>query len=175
MRDATLSRRGLVKAGLAAAAAFSLSRHARARAAPAEIKLPENIPVDRFDFEAKGIEGWTTVDGQWAVEDMAGAPSGKKVLVQRATKNEFNIIVAPPGSVSGRRRIPSQPLMTSRSVALLLGADEARHQRAEQKRGRNVISDVRTGRSVRSWVRYAVAPTAAPSRCSRERRWRWRS
>src|SRR5256712_5657342 len=97
MRDATLSRRGLVKAGLAAAAAFSLSRHARARAAPAEIKLPENIPVDRFDFETKGIEGWTTVDGQWAVEDMAGAPSGEKVLVQRATKNEFNVIVAPPG------------------------------------------------------------------------------
>src|SRR2546425_2932913 len=100
MRDATLSRRGLVKAGLAAAAAFSLSRHARARAAPAEIKLPENIPVDRFDFETKGIEGWTTVDGQWAVEDMAGAPSGEKVLVQRATKNEFNVIVAPPGPFS---------------------------------------------------------------------------
>src|SRR5437879_7769222 len=74
-----------------------MSRHARARAAPAEIKLPENIPVDRFDFEAKGIEGWTTVDGQWAVEEMAGAPSGKKVLVQRATKNTFNVIVAPPG------------------------------------------------------------------------------
>src|SRR5207245_5117441 len=70
MQEATLSRRGLVKVGLAAAAAFSLSRHARARAAPAEIKLPENIPVDRFDFETKGIEGWTTVDGQWAVEDM---------------------------------------------------------------------------------------------------------
>ena len=81
MQDAKGSRRGLVKAGLAVTAAFSLSRHARARAAPAEIKLPENIPVDRFDFETKGIEGWTTVDGQWAVEDMAGAPSGKKVLV----------------------------------------------------------------------------------------------
>jgi hypothetical protein len=37
------------------------------------------------------------VDGQWAVEEMAGAPSGKKVLVQRATKNAFNVIVAPPG------------------------------------------------------------------------------
>ena len=97
MQDATGSRRGLVKAGLAAAAAFSLSRHARARAAPAEIKLPENIPVERFDFETNGIEGWTTVDGQWAVEDMAGAPSGKKVLVQRATKNELHVIVAPPG------------------------------------------------------------------------------
>jgi hypothetical protein len=28
---------------------------------------------------------------------MAGAPSGKKVLVQRATQNTFNVIVAPPG------------------------------------------------------------------------------
>jgi hypothetical protein len=28
---------------------------------------------------------------------MAGAPSGKKVLVQRAINNEFNVIVAPPG------------------------------------------------------------------------------
>src|SRR2546425_10987329 len=100
MQEVTPSRRGLVKVGLAAAAAFSLSRHARARAAPAEIKLPENIPVDRIDFETKGIEGWTTVDGQWAVEEMAGAPSGKKVLVQRATRNEFNVIVAPPGPYS---------------------------------------------------------------------------
>jgi hypothetical protein len=66
-------------------------------AAAEELKVPDNVPVDKFDFEAKGIEGWTTMDGQWAVEDMAGAPSGKKVLVQRATRNEFNVIVAPPG------------------------------------------------------------------------------
>jgi hypothetical protein len=35
--------------------------------------------------------------GQWTVEDMEGAPSGKSVLVQRATRNEFDVIVAPPG------------------------------------------------------------------------------
>src|SRR5437899_5603805 len=62
-----------------------------------EVKLPTELPVERFDFETKGIEGWTTVEGQWAVEEMAGAPSGKNVLVQRATTNEFNVIVAPPG------------------------------------------------------------------------------
>ena len=28
---------------------------------------------------------------------MAGVPSGKRVLVQRAVKNAFNLIVAPPG------------------------------------------------------------------------------
>src|SRR5216117_2002222 len=62
-----------------------------------EVKLSTDLPVERFDFETKGIEGWTTVEGQWAVEEMAGAPSGKKVLVQRATTNEFNVIVAPSG------------------------------------------------------------------------------
>lgn len=66
-------------------------------AAPGEVRLPDNVPVDRFDFETPGIEGWTTVSGRWMVEDTAGAPSGKKVLVQRATRNEFNVIVAPSG------------------------------------------------------------------------------
>src|SRR5436853_7731111 len=97
MHRVSMSRRGLFRVALAALGAYGVSRPARARTAPMEIKLPENIPVDRIDFETKGIEGWTTVDGQWAVEEMAGAPSGKKVLVQRATKNEFNVIVAPPG------------------------------------------------------------------------------
>jgi hypothetical protein len=31
---------------------------------------------------------------------MAGAPSARQVLMQRATKNEFNVIVAPPGPYS---------------------------------------------------------------------------
>lgn len=59
--------------------------------------MPANASVESFDFETKGIEGWTTVDGQWTVEDMPGAPSGKKVLVQRATQNQYNVILAPPG------------------------------------------------------------------------------
>ena len=67
----------------------------RAQAAPVELKLPDGVPQTVFDFETTGIEGWTTVAGQWAVEDMAGAPSGQRVLVQRATTNEFNVIVAP--------------------------------------------------------------------------------
>ena len=58
------------------------------------------MPAETFDFETKGVEGWNVVDGQWAVEEMAGAPSGKRVLVQRATKNQFNVIVAPPGPYS---------------------------------------------------------------------------
>jgi Domain of Unknown Function (DUF1080) len=91
-----VTRRGVFKTTLAA---LVMARWPRVPAASAaeELKVPDNVPTDTFDFEAKGIEGWTTVAGQWAVEDMAGAPSGKKVLVQRATKNEFNVIVATPG------------------------------------------------------------------------------
>lgn len=91
-----LTRRGVFKTTLAALAVARWPRFPAASAAE-ELKVPDNVPTDKFDFEAKGLEGWTTVDGQWVVEDMAGAPSGKKVLVQRATKNEFNVIVAPPG------------------------------------------------------------------------------
>ena len=97
MHHVNTSRRGLLRAALAALGAYGVSRPVRARTAPMELKLPENIPADRVDFETKGMEGWTTVDGQWVVEDMPGAPVGKRVLVQRATKNQFNVIVAPAG------------------------------------------------------------------------------
>jgi hypothetical protein len=49
----------------------------------------------RFDF-AKPLEGWEIVTGKWALEDMADARGGR-ALVQRATGNEFNVIVAPGG------------------------------------------------------------------------------
>ena len=66
----------------------------------AELKLPASARVERFDFEQKGLEGWKTVDGQWTLEEMPGAPSGKRVLVQRAARNDFNVIVAPGGPYS---------------------------------------------------------------------------
>jgi Domain of Unknown Function (DUF1080) len=90
-----LPRRRFFTAALAAVAAVGASRRRRALAAPTEIKVPDDVPTTAFDFETTGIEGWSTVAGRWAVEDMAGAPSGKRVLVQRATTNEFNVIVAP--------------------------------------------------------------------------------
>ena len=100
MHDPGMPRRSLLKRALTILAACGITGRARASAAPAEIKVPDDLPTERFDFETKGIEGWTRVDGQWVVEKMAGAPSGKKVLVQRATRNEFNVIVAPPGPFS---------------------------------------------------------------------------
>ena len=92
-----MSRRRWLGTTLATLGVLGLGRRHEALAAPPELKLPENLPVETFDFESKGIDGWTAVDGHWAVEEMAGAPSGQRVLVQRATKNEFNVIVTPTG------------------------------------------------------------------------------
>ena len=92
-----ITRRGIfrfITGALALGARWSWRREARAAE---ELKVLNNVPAETFDFETKGVEGWTVVDGQWAVEEMAGAPSGKKVLVQRATKNQFNVIVGPSG------------------------------------------------------------------------------
>src|SRR4029453_17225947 len=63
----------------------------------AELNVPDDAAVERFDFEPGNLEGWTTVDGQWAVEEMPGAPSGQRVLVQRAVKNAFDVLVTPGG------------------------------------------------------------------------------
>ncbi len=62
-----------------------------------ELSLLQGALTERFNFEQKGLEGWRSIDGQWAVEEMIGAPSGKRVLVQRAVQNSFNVIVAPGG------------------------------------------------------------------------------
>ena len=93
-----MSRRQIITFALATVAA-SLSSRRRAEAyAPRELTVPATAPSESFDFETSGIGGWTTVSGQWSVEDMRGAPSGKRVLVQRATGNEFNVIVIPTGA-----------------------------------------------------------------------------
>jgi hypothetical protein len=46
---------------------------------------------------SKPLNGWDTVSGRWATEEVAGAAQGGRALVQRATDNEFNVIVAPGG------------------------------------------------------------------------------
>ena len=92
-----MSRRGLFKIALTGFGAYGLGSSPSARAAPPEIKMPAGVTEQKFDFERKGIEGWTQVGGQWGVEEFPGAPVGRKALLQRATKNEFNVIVAPAG------------------------------------------------------------------------------
>lgn len=92
-----VTRRAIFTTALAAVGAHGLARNVTAQPAPADLRLPQDVAETRFDFETTGIEGWTVVDGQWVVEAMAGAPSGRRVLVQRATRNAFNVIVAPAG------------------------------------------------------------------------------
>jgi hypothetical protein len=79
-----LTRRLLITAATIGASMSIGNRFARAQA-----------PAVRFDF-GKPLDGWTTVSGKWALEDIAGA-SRSRALVQRATDNEFNVIVAPGG------------------------------------------------------------------------------
>ena len=69
----------------------------RTAATAAPLTLPEGTAVERFDFEQRGVDDWTVVTGQWAVEAMDDAPSGRRVLVQRAVANPFNVLVAPGG------------------------------------------------------------------------------
>ena len=90
-----MTRRSWLNATFAALAAAGTGRFARAEGTGTELALPNDAPRTVFDFESNGIDGWTTVAGRWTVEEMAGAPSGARVLVQRETNNEFNVIVAP--------------------------------------------------------------------------------
>lgn len=53
-------------------------------------------PEQRFDFSGP-LEGWETASGHWAIEDVPGAGADGRALVQRATDNPFNVIVAPGG------------------------------------------------------------------------------
>jgi hypothetical protein len=86
----------MFKTTVAAIAGLGLTRPASVPARAA-LELLGDVVATSFDFEVTGVDGWTPSDGQWTVEEMPGAPSGKKVLVQRATRNAFNVIVAPPG------------------------------------------------------------------------------
>jgi hypothetical protein len=93
-----MSRRAVFKTTVAAIAGLGLTRPASVPGrAATPLELPGDAVMTTFDFEATGVDGWTVIDGQWTVEEMPGAPSGKKVLVQRATRKPFDVIVAPPG------------------------------------------------------------------------------
>ena len=99
MEASCMSRRGVLGLTVGALGAFWSAPRPAASAVP-EIKLPAEIAEQKPDFETKGLEGWTTVNGRWLVEEMPGVPVGTKAIVQRATSNEFNVIVAPPGPLT---------------------------------------------------------------------------
>jgi hypothetical protein len=92
-----MTRRSVLRRALATLSVLGLARRPRRAFAAVEVKVLDSIPEVSVDFATQNLASWTTLTGQWAVEDMAGAPGGKKVLVQRATRNEFNVIVSPAG------------------------------------------------------------------------------
>jgi hypothetical protein len=85
-----LARTGLTRRHLITSAAIGASMSIAERFARAQ------TPATRFDF-SEPLDGWTTVSGKWAIEDVAGASQGGRALVQRATGNDFNVIIAPGG------------------------------------------------------------------------------
>jgi Domain of Unknown Function (DUF1080) len=80
------SRRHLITAATALGASLAIGER-RSWAAGSEV---------RFDF-TRPFEGWETVTGKWGIEDVPGASHEGRALVQRATNNSFNVIVAPGG------------------------------------------------------------------------------
>ena len=102
-------RRRWLQAALAAVGAAALGRPSSLQAAAApDLALPADAPTRAYDFDGSGIDGWTVVTGQWAVEDLPGGR--KKGLVQRATQNEFNVIVAPDVLADADVSVSFQPL-----------------------------------------------------------------
>src|SRR5215831_1941189 len=84
-------------------AVFALNANRRAHTAETggyQLKLPDDARVERFNFAQKGIENWKIIDGKWTVEQPAGAPSEKRVLMLRPQGSAYNVIVAPGGPYS---------------------------------------------------------------------------
>jgi hypothetical protein len=64
---------------------------------PAGIRSAQSAGQERvFDF-TQPLDGWETIAGNWAVENVPGASQSERALVQRATSNEYNVILAPGG------------------------------------------------------------------------------
>ncbi len=100
---------------VATLAVIGCTEDTRVSASAPELSLPDTAPTVQYDFEGRGVDGWAVVEGAGTVEETAGAPRGTRALVQRATRNEFDVIVTPAGpftdaDVSVRFRPISGPI-----------------------------------------------------------------
>ena len=82
---------------------IKLSRHqfiaitALGASVRAGIRSAQSAGQERvFDF-TQPLDGWETIAGNWTVENIPGASQSERALVQRATGNEYNVILAPGG------------------------------------------------------------------------------
>lgn len=64
----------------------------------AELTIPEGTPVTSFDFEQEDLGKWKVLEGQWAVEELPDAPTGKRALIHRADRNAVSVIITPAGA-----------------------------------------------------------------------------
>src|SRR5262245_37241764 len=81
-----ISRRKLLIGGATAGAAIATGG-----------SLPSSATAQEGLDLSTPLDGWETVTGRWVTEEVAGAARAGRALVQRATDNEFNVIVAPGG------------------------------------------------------------------------------
>jgi len=92
-----VSRRRALGAGLGFVASAMLGNRIFG-AEPQGLALPSDAVAQTWDFGKQGIANWEVVDGQWSVQEMPGVPGwNKRVLIQQATGNTYNVIVAPLG------------------------------------------------------------------------------
>ena len=63
-----MPRRRWLESVLAAVGVLAAGRGRPAQAAAMELKVSDMATTEAFDFETRGIEGWTSVTGRWAVE-----------------------------------------------------------------------------------------------------------
>lgn len=79
------SRRKLLAGAAAFGACMTMDKHIAFSA----------VPERRFELTSP-LEGWDIVSGTWTIEEVTGAAGGR-ALVQHATGNDFNVILAPSG------------------------------------------------------------------------------
>ena len=91
MRNAQPTRRHIL--------ALSVSGIVSGLALPSGISGAAAAPM-RYDFRDRSLNGWIKTTGNWAIEDLQKDPTNSPALVQRATNNDYNVIVAPAGSFS---------------------------------------------------------------------------
>src|SRR5439155_779653 len=69
-----------------------------------EVKLPAELPVERFDSETKGDAGWTTVEGRWVVGPMAHGPCSRRRRSHAGMARRQAVPRPPRCAVQGRSR-----------------------------------------------------------------------
>ena len=80
-------------------------QHRTGLAYAAELKVPEEAPVERFDFEQQGIEGWKPIDGQWVVEEMSGRPEWQAGACPACRGERLQCNCGAVRSIHGRRHL----------------------------------------------------------------------